>query len=150
MQTSVICTRMTSLYWFRPSSVVLFMQNSDIRTRLTSLHGTQTSSVVLSTHNNVLSTRITRLYGFQPSPVVLWMQTANLALEWLVSIGPSPHLRFLHANQRHLDQNCMSQWVPDITCDFLHAKPSIRITSVYECQPSSVVFACKTAPFGPE
>ena len=27
---------------------------------------------------------------------------------------------------------------------------SIRITSLYGSQPSSVVFACKTAPFGPE
>ena len=70
----VICTRISSLYWFQPSSVVLCLQNSDFMTRLTSLYVSQTSSVVLSTHNSVLSTRINRLYWFQLSPVVLFMQ----------------------------------------------------------------------------
>ena len=105
------------------------MQNSDFRTRLTSVYGSQTSSVVLSTPNSVLSTRIKRQYGFQPSPVVLCMQTATLVLELLVSIVPFPHLKFLHANQRLLDQNYMSLWVQDITCRFV---------------------ACITAPFGTE
>ena len=55
----------------------------------------------------------------------LWFcawKTATLAHELLVSIGPSPHLRFLLANQRILDQKCMSLWVLELTCDFLHAK----------------------------
>ena len=69
----VICTRISSLYWFQPSSVVLCLQNSDFMTRFTNLYGSQTSSVALSTHNSVLSTRINRLYWFQPSPVVLCM-----------------------------------------------------------------------------
>ena len=122
MQNSVICTRISSLHGFQPSSVVLCMQNSDFRTRHTSLYGSQSSSVVLSTHNGVLSTRIKRQYGSQPSPVVLCMQTPSLALDLLDSIGPSPHLRFLQSNQRLLDQNCMSVWVPDVTCDFVYAK----------------------------
>ena len=121
-KNGVICTRMSSLYGFQPSSVFFFMQNSDFMTRLTSLYGSQTSSVVLSKHNSVINTRIKRLYGFQPSPVVLCMQTATLLHESLVSMGPSPHLRFLLANQRLLDQNCMSLLVPELTCDFLHAK----------------------------
>ena len=100
---------------------VFFMQNIDFMTRLTSVCGSQTSSVVLSTHNSVLSTRKKRQYGFQPSPVVLCMQTATLALEILVSIVPCPHLRFLHANQRLLDQNNKSLWVQDLTCRFVHA-----------------------------
>ena len=63
------------------------MQNSDFMTRLTSLYGFQTSSVVLTTHNSVLSTRIKRPYGFQPSPVILCMQnsdfsTLNTSLYW--------------------------------------------------------------------
>ena len=37
---------------------------------------------------------------------------------------------------------------PVIFC-MLNSVPSIRITSVYVSQPSPVVFACKTAPFGP-
>ena len=94
------------------------MQNSDFRTRHTSVYGSQTTSVVLSTPNSVLSTRIKRQYGFQPSPVVLFMQTATLALELLVSIVPSSHLWFLHAKQRLLDPNSKSLWVPVITCRF--------------------------------
>ena len=50
------------------------------------------------------------------------MQTATLALELLVSIVPCPHLRFLHANQRLLDQNYKSLWVQDLTSRFVHAK----------------------------
>ena len=106
------------------------MQNSDFRTRLTSVCGSQTSSVVLSTHNSLLSTRIKRQSGFQPSPVVLCMQTATLALELLVSIVPCPHLRFLHANQRLLDQNNKS------LC--MGTRPHLSLC------------ACITAPFGTE
>ena len=118
IQNSVICTRMTSLYWFQPLSVVLCMQNSDFRTRLTSLCGSQTSCVVLTTHNSVLSTRIKRLYLFHPLPVVLCMQnsafrtrirgpggsktplvafackTATSGPEWQVSMGPRHDLSF--------------------------------------------------------
>ena len=145
MQNSEFLTRITILYGSQTSPFVLYMQkqrdfhqndkciwvpalicgfcmqNSEFRNRLTSVYGSQTSSVVLSTHNSVLSTRIKRQYGFQPSPVVLCMQTATLALELLVSIVPCPHLRFLHANQRLLDQNNKSLWVQDLTCRFVHA-----------------------------
>ena len=48
--------------------------------------------------------------------------TACLASEILVSMGPSPHLLFLHAKQRHLDQTYKSLRVPDLTCRFVHAK----------------------------
>ena len=48
-------------------------------------------------------------------------KTATLAHELLVSMGPSPHLWFLHAKQRLLDQNNKSLSVPDITCRFVHA-----------------------------
>ena len=78
-QNGVICTRISSLYWFQPSSVVLCLQNSGFRTRLTSLYGSQTSSVVLSTHNSILSTSINRLYWFQLSPVVLFMQISVIS-----------------------------------------------------------------------
>ena len=78
-QNGVICTRISSLYWFQPPSVVLCLQNSGFMTRLTSLYGSQTSSVVLSTHKSVLSTRINRLYWFQLSPVVLFMQISVIS-----------------------------------------------------------------------
>ena len=105
-----------------PHLCLFFKQNSDFMTRLTSLYKSQTSSVVLSTHNSVLSTRINRLYWFQPSPVVLCMQNSDLRLELQVSVGPRPHLWFLQAKWRLLDQNNKSLWVPGITCRFVHAK----------------------------
>ena len=37
-------------------------------------------------------------------------------------MGHSPHLWFLEAKQRLLDQNNKSVWVPDLTCRFVHAK----------------------------
>ena len=50
------------------------------------------------------------------------LTTAYLASELLVSMGPSLHLWFLHAKQRLLDQNYKSQWVPELTCRYVHAK----------------------------
>ena len=77
--------------------------------------------------------------------------TAWLAPEKLGSMGSSPHLWFCAFKTATYDHNCLFLWVPDLACDFLYAKsvPSIRITSLYGSQPSSVVFACKTATFGP-
>ena len=94
-QIGVICTRISSLYWFQPSSVVLCLQNSDFRTRLTSLYGSQISSVVLSTHNSVLSTSINRLYLFQLSPVVLCMQNSVLSIRITSLHGSQPSCMFL-------------------------------------------------------
>ena len=37
-------------------------------------------------------------------------------------MGPSPHLWFLRAKQRLLDQIYKSLWVPDLTYDFLQEK----------------------------
>ena len=48
--------------------------------------------------------------------------TARLAPELPVSMGPSPHLWFLRAKQRPLEQNYKSLWVPNLTCRFVHAK----------------------------
>ena len=49
-------------------------------------------------------------------------KTALLAPELQVSMGPSPHLWFLHSKQGLLDKNYMSLWVPDLTCRFVHTK----------------------------
>ena len=67
-------------------------------------------------------------------------------------MGSSPHRWFLLLKQRLLDQNYKSLWVPDLTCRLCtpNSVISTRITSLYGSQPSSVVFACKTAALGPE
>ena len=49
-------------------------------------------------------------------------KTAPLALELLVSMGTSPHLRFFQAKQRLLDQKYKFLCVPDLTCRFVRAK----------------------------
>ena len=78
--------------------------------------------------------------------------TACLASEILVSVGPSPHLWFLHAKQRHLDQTYKSLRVPDLTCRFVHAiqRNYHQNYCIYGSHPFCAVFAFKTAPFGTE
>ena len=79
-------------------------------------------------------------------------KTGTLAPELQVSMGPSPHLRFLHAKQRLLDQNYKahgSQPSSVVLC-IQNSDFSIRITSFSGSQPSFVAFACKTATLGPK
>ena len=67
--------------------------------------------------------------------------TACLASQLLVSMGPSPHLWFLLAKQRLLDQTYKSLRVPDLTCRFVHAKQrDLPQNDKSICQPSSVFF----------
>ena len=81
--------------------------------------------MVLRTHNSVLSTRIKRLYGFQPSPVVSCMQISDF----------NTRMASLYGFQ--------------LSSVVLFMQNSYFKTNLYWSQPSSVVFACKTATFGP-
>ena len=56
--------------------------------------------MVFCMQNNVISIRITSLYGTQPLSVVFECKTAIVASELLVSMGPIPHLKLLHAKRR--------------------------------------------------
>ena len=136
----------TSLYGYQSSPVVLCMKNSAICTRITSLCGTQTSPDVLCLQNSVPSIINTSLYGSQPSSVVFGCKIASfgpelqvsmgtrhdlsfctcttmyLASELPVSMGPLLHLWFLDTQQRLLELNNKSLWVPDMKCPFVHAK----------------------------
>ena len=83
----------------------------------------------------------------------LWFcacKTATLGLELQVSVGPSPYQWSSDAKQRLLDPNNMSLWVPDLTGGCVCMQNSVISTSLYGSQPSPVVFAPKTATFGPE
>ena len=117
------------------------IQNSAFSNRITRLHGSHTSPVVLCMQYSVISPRITSIHGSQTSPVVLCMQTTWLASELLVSMGPNPHLWFLHAKQCLLDQNYKSLWVTDFACWFgmQNSELSPRMTLVYWSQALSVV-----------
>ena len=81
------------------------------------------------TQNSDFWTRITSLYGSQISTVVLCMQYSVI----------STRITSLHG----------SQTSPVILCK-QNSVISIRITGLYGSQPACVVFACKTASFGPE
>ena len=152
------------------------MQNSDFWTRIANLYGSQISPAVLCLQCSVSSIRITSLHGSQPSCVVFGCNRATfgqekqvsmsprhnlslcawkiawLAPELLVSMCPNPHLWFLHAKQRILDQNFKSLWVPDLISGLSthNCELNTRIERLYWFQPSPVAFACKTASFGPE
>ena len=121
MQNSVPSFRIASLYGSQPSSVVLCVENSDFRTKIACLYGSKASPVILCMQNSVPSIRITSLYESQPSSVVFGCKTETLGPDLQVSMGPSPHLWFLHAKQRLLDPNSKSLWVPDITFRFVPA-----------------------------
>ena len=61
------------------------------------------------------------------SSPLLWFcvcKTATLGLELQVSAGEETPPVVSACKQRLLDQNNKSLWVPDLTCDFLHAKQS--------------------------
>ena len=67
-------------------------------------------------------------------------KTTWLASELLVSMGPSPLLRLLHAKQRLLDPIYKSLWVPALICGFCMQNSDfwISITNLYGSQTSPV------------
>ena len=117
MYNSVLSIRVASLYGFQPSSVVLCIQNSDLKSKL---------QVSMCPRHDLSFCAYT---------------TTCLASELLVSMGPSPHLWFLHAKQRLLEMNYKSLWVPDLICGFCLQNSDFwtKITSLYWSQTSHVV-----------
>ena len=74
-------------------------------------------------------------------------KTPPLAPDLQVSMGPSPHLWFLHAKQLLWDQNYKSLLGTDLTYRFVHAQSviSTRITSLHETQTSPVVLCMQNS-----
>ena len=95
----------TSLYRYQTSPVVLCMQNSLISTRITSLNGSLPSTVVFACKTVTFGPDLQVSVGPRHDLSFCACTTACLALEVLISTGPSPHLRFFHAKQRLLDTN---------------------------------------------
>ena len=122
--------------------------------------------------NNVISVRIISLYWSQPSFVVFACETETLGPELQVSMGRRPHQCFfciqnsdfstrivsLHESQLSSVVLCIHKsdimtrinslyWFltsPVLVC-MQNNEINIRITNLQGSQPSSVVFACKTA-----
>ena len=143
MQNSVISIRITSLYGSQPSCV-------DFGWKMAPFGSEYQVSMCPRYHLSFWACTTTWLapdihVSMNPSPLFLVFppKTAPFGAELqvsmgtrthlpfcgckktsesLVSMGPCPHLWFLEAKQRLLDQNNKSLWVPDTTCHFVHAK----------------------------
>ena len=125
------------------------MQNRDFRTRITSLYDSQTSPVVVCMHNGMISIMKTGLSWSQTNLSFCACKSAWFAPDLLVSVGPSPHLWFLHAKQRLLDQ-CTSlygcQTSPVVLC-MQNSVICTRISILHGFQPSSVVLCMQNSDF---
>ena len=118
------------------------MYKSVFNIRITSLYGSQPSSVVLH-ENNSFWTRITSFYGYQTSPVVLCIQISVIRTRITSLYGFQPSFVVLRSQNSDLKTK--------IACVYgTQTALLIFFISLYGSQPLSVVFACKTAPFGAE
>ena len=113
--------------WCQTWNVLLCMKNSVISARITSFYGSDPSSVVLCIQKSDFRIRNAYLYWSHTSPVVLCIQKSDFRTI----------IACLYGSQISLVNLCMQNDLP-----------SIRITSLYWSQPTSVVFGFITAPYG--
>ena len=118
-------TRISNLYGSQTSPVVLCMQYSVISTRITCLYGPQHLSVVFGCKTASFGAELQVSMGSRHDLSFCGCKTAWLASEILVSMGPSPHVWFLDAKQRLLEQINKSLRVPDKSCRFVHGKQQL-------------------------
>ena len=124
MQTSVLRFKMTFVYWFQPSSVVLCVQNSEF------------------------SIRITSLYGSHPLFVAFACKTATLGPALQVSMGPRPHQWFLCIQNSDFVTRIASLYgsQPSSVVLCIHNRDTMtRINSLYESQTSPVVLCMQNS-----
>ena len=149
MYKNVPSIGITSLYWCQPSSVVFLLQNSEFCTLIRNLYASQTSPVILCMKNRVIIIRITSLYGSQPLSVGFACKPSTFGAELQVYLGPNPHLWFMYAKQRLVDQHTspyVYQTSPVVLC-IQTSVISTRITSLYGFQPSHVVLCIQNSDF---
>ena len=127
------------------------MQNSVLRAKIACLYESQSSPVIFCMQISDFSTWNTSLYWSQPSSVVFACKTATFGPAYKSLWVPDITCRFVHAKQRDEHLNYQSLCVPALICGFCMQNSAFwtRITSLHGSQTSSVVFACKTATFGP-
>ena len=128
---------------------VFCVQNSNFWRRIKSLYGSLTSPVILCMQNSVISITITSLYGSQPLSLDFACKPATFGAKLQVYLGPSPHLWFMYAKQRLVDQNTspyVYQTSPVVLC-IQTSVISTRITSLYVFQPSHVVLCIQNSDF---
>ena len=150
--------------------------NSDFSTWITNLYCSLPWSEIFACKPATFGAELQVCMGPRHHLSFCASNTAWLAPEWLVSMGPNPYLWFLFAKQRLLEKNYKYLCIPALICGFcIHNSAfwtrisnlygsqtssvvlwmqnsviSIRRTSLYGSQPSCVVFGCKAATFGAE
>ena len=117
MQNSVICTRMTSLYGFQPLSAFFSpCKTVTLRPDLQVCIGPSPQLCFFAYKTATFGEELKACMGPWLHLSFCACKTAWLASESLVSMGPSPYLWILHANQRLLEPNYKSIWVPALIC----------------------------------
>ena len=133
------------------------MQNSDFSIRITSLYGSQHSLVACASKTVTIGPELQVSMGPRPHQWFFAFKTAPLASELLVSLSPSLHLWVCAFKTATLTSELLVSMDASPHLCFLHAKVklldvvlfmqnnviSIRITSLYGSQPSSVVLHAK-------
>ena len=85
---------MTLVYWSRPSSVILCIQNRAFSIRITNLHVSQPSFVAFVCKTASLGPELQVSMGPRRHLWFFAFKTVPLAPELQVSMGPSTHLSF--------------------------------------------------------
>ena len=177
MQNSDFWTRITSLCGSQTSPVIFCMQNSMPSIRNTSIHVSQPSRVVFGCKTATYGPEKQVSIGPRHDLSLCKCKTAWLASDLPVYMFPNPHLSFkkmqysafwtrisrLYGSQTSSvvlsTHNCelntrmkRQYWIqpsPVALC-MQNSDFRTRITSLWGSKTSHVVFACKTAPSGPE
>ena len=177
MQTSDFWTRITSLCGSPTSPVIFCFQNSVPSIRNTSLHVSQPSCVVFGGKTATYGSEKEVSKGPRFDLSLCEWKSASLASDLLVSMCPNPHLCFflmqysalwtrissLYGSQTSSvvlsTHNCelntrikRQYWIQPSSVALCMQNSDFRprITSLWGSKTSPVVFACKTAPSGPE
>ena len=98
------------------------MQNGVLTTRIASLYWSQPSSVIFACKTETLGTALQVCVGPRPHLWICAFTTAYLLPDILVSMGPRPHLWIFANNTACLVPKLQALWVPELTCGFVHAK----------------------------
>ena len=106
------------------------IQNSDFSTRIASLYWSQPSSVVFACKTATLWPELIVSMGTRPHLSFWACKITWLATEILVYMGHSPHLWFLKVKHRLLDQNYKSIWVPDLSYGFFACKTTWLVSEL--------------------
>ena len=127
----------------------LCLQCSVISTRTTCLYGSQPLSVIFACKTATFGAEFQSFMGPRHDLSFCAFTTAWLAPEILGSMGPSPHLWFLHAKQPLLDQSTsllVYQTSPVVLC-MQNSLICTRMKRLYGFQLSPVVLCMQNSDF---